>query len=71
MKIGIPTEPVSTIYKWGDFFLVEAGETSGDVEPKLRTALRLVAASRAEVMRDLALNNELCKAMGYVVQTIG
>lgn len=63
-------ETLEFIYKWGDVFFLEADETAGSIEDKLRIALRLIAASRVETMRDLSLNTELCRSVGFLVNPV-
>lgn len=62
-RISVAADPASGVYKWGDSFFVEADEARGNIEVKLRTILRLIAASRVEVNRAIALNTELCSAL--------
>lgn len=67
MNVAIPSLPSSSVFKWGDLFFVAAGDSGGNVADKLRTILRLAAASRIELHRDLALNDDLCRHLGYEV----
>lgn len=55
----------SEIFQWFDGYFIGAGEGSGEVENKLRTVMRILAANRSSVFEDIKPNPEDYSVMGY------
>jgi hypothetical protein len=64
-RIAIKNVPTSEIFQWFDCYCLGAGETSGEVENKLRTVMRILAAHRSSVFEDIKPNPDEYSLMGY------
>lgn len=64
-RISIKNVTNSEIFEWFDCYFVGASETSGEVENKLRTVMRILAAHRSSVFEDVKPNPEEYSVMGY------
>jgi hypothetical protein len=70
ISIAINGVSDSQVFAWHDSFFVNAGASSGAVEPKLRTALRVTAARKVELLRGLGISEEDYSRLGYQVDTL-
>ncbi|MCP4786558.1 MAG: hypothetical protein GY903_28180 [Fuerstiella sp.] len=66
-QIGIKDLPESTIYRCVDCFFVPADSTSSDLESKIRTVLRVLAADVVEKSRFIGLDADAYEKVGYSV----
>jgi hypothetical protein len=57
-RISIKNVTSSEIFQWFDCYFVGASETGGEVENKLRTVMRILAAHRSSVFEDIKPNPE-------------
>jgi hypothetical protein len=64
-RISIKGVPDSDVLQWFDCYFIGAGETGGEVENKLRTVMRILAANRSSVFEDIKPNREDYPIMGY------
>jgi hypothetical protein len=64
-RISTRGVPDSEIFQWFDAYFIGAGEESGEVESKLRTAMRILAANRSSVFEDIKPNPDEYSVMGY------
>jgi hypothetical protein len=64
-RISTRGVPDSEIFQWFDGYFIGAGEVSGEVENKLRTVMRILAANRSSVFEDIKPNPEDYSVMGY------
>jgi hypothetical protein len=64
-RISIKGVPESEIFRWFDCYFVAAGEISGNVEPRLRTVMRILAGERSSLSEDIKPNPEEYWTMGY------
>ena len=63
--IAIKSLPDSQVFQWFDTYFVTAGEQSGNVEAKLRTVMRVLAAHRSSVFETQKPRPEEYAVMGY------
>jgi hypothetical protein len=64
-RIAVRGFPNSDVAQWFDCYFVGAGELSGDIETKLRTVMRILAAKRSSVFEELEPSPNEYAAMGY------
>jgi hypothetical protein len=64
-RISTRGVPDSDIFQWLDVYFIGAGEVSGEVENKLRTALRILAANRSSVFENIKPDPNEYSVMGY------
>ncbi len=57
--------PESEIFEWGDCFFISASDAGGDVENRLRTVMRILAAYRSSILQELRPHPHEYSAMGY------
>ena len=70
-EIRIKGVPESTIYRCVDCFFVPADSTSSDLESKIRTVLRVLAADVVEKTRFVGLDPDTYAKVGYAVREFG
>lgn len=64
-KIAIKSVPQSEVFQWFDCYFVAAGEKDGEVENKVRTVMRILAAYRSAVLEGIKPNVDEYPVMGY------
>jgi hypothetical protein len=64
-RISIKTVTGSEIFQWFDCYFMGANEASGEVENKLRTVMRVLAAQRSSVFESVKPNPDEYSVMGY------
>jgi hypothetical protein len=65
IKLNIKNLPDSTIYKWFNCYFVDASESGGDIENKLKAVLRIIEASRVLINISTEPSEEEYKSVGY------
>lgn len=65
LKLNIKNQPDSTIYKWFNCYFVDASESSGDIETKLKAVLRIIEASKSIINMSMEPSDEQYESIGY------
>jgi len=69
-EIHIKGVPQSNVFRCIDCFFVPADSTSSDLESKIQTVLRILAADIAEKNRVIGLDAKTYQQVGYSVREI-
>lgn len=64
-KLNIKGVQDSTVYKWFDCYFIDASESQGNIENKLRCVLRIIGARRSMINMSIDLSDGHYGAMGY------
>jgi len=70
VKVKIKGNEQSEIYKWWDCFFIPANEEAGELEPKIRTVLRLIAMRKSEALREIGIDVFNFTRLGYEAEMI-
>jgi hypothetical protein len=70
LRVSIKGLPDSAVYQWHDCYFVEANEAGGQIEARLRTILRLIAARRVNSNRIFGFDVDQYYATGYEAKII-
>jgi len=64
-RIAIKSVPNSEVFQWFDCYFVAAGEKDGEVENRVRTVMRILAAYRSSLIEAIKPNIDEYPVMGY------
>jgi hypothetical protein len=70
LKLQIKDVSNSAVYQWHDCYFVEANEHGGQIEARLKTVLRLVAARQVESYRGFGFDADHYRRIGYQCDVI-
>lgn len=64
-RIAIKNVPDSEVFQWFDCYFVAAGERDGEVENRVRTTMRILAAYRSSLVEAIKPSLDEYSIMGY------
>jgi hypothetical protein len=69
-SISIKGVPGSDVFAWHDAYFVPADAGGGEIEPKLRTILRMISARRIELDRVLTIEDSKFEQLGFEINAL-